>query len=200
MTFIPLLEFLKTPLLIMHLVGFALGVGGATITDILFYRFLKDFKITKEEDSIFQVMSQVIWAGLFIAIISGLGLYLPNAEALNESVKFLVKVIVVAVVTINGAVLNLVVSPRLVDMSFKNEDEMKNSVDVKKTARFRKIAFALGAISIVSWYSAAILGAIESVSISFGELLGIYIGILIIAIIGSQIAENLFYKKANSTI
>ena len=63
----------------------------------------------------------------------------------------------------------------------------------------RKIAFALGAISIVSWYSAFILGMLRTLPIEFSSLLLIYLFILGGAIIGSQFMERFFVKQANSS-
>lgn len=186
---IPILVTLKHPILIIHLLGFALGVGGATITDILFFRFLKDFKITISEDKILKIMSQAIWFGLFLAIISGIGLYLPNMEALNVSSKFLVKVIAVLIITMNGALLNLFISPKLVSIVFKGKSSSAT------LHRLRKIAFASGGISFVSWYTAFILGTFKSIPLSFGILFSIYVFLLISAIIGSQIAEYFYCKK-----
>lgn len=195
LSLIPIFEMFHKPILMIHLLGFALGVGGATITDVLFYRFLKDFKITKEEDNILRIMSQVIWFGLFLSILSGIGLYLPEVAELNESSKFLVKAVIVGIITINGAFLNLFISPKLIDMSFRNDDKMKNIVHVKNTDRLRKTAFALGAVSLVSWYSAFILGVLDSVPLPFISLLSLYIIIVAIAVIISQIAERIFTRR-----
>lgn len=189
-SFIPLLVDYKKIVLILHLLGFALGVGGATFADIFFFKFLRDFKITKEEDNILRTMSQIIWVGLFIAIISGIGLYLPMQEVLNESSKFLTKVVVVTIITVNGAFLNLLISPRLVAMSFKKE-----MLNVARVHRMRKLSFALGAISFTSWYSAFILGTLKSLPFTFPQVLAMYIGLLVVAIIGSQIMERLFVHK-----
>ena len=192
--FIPLLAEYKNLILIAHLLGFALGVGGATISDILFFNFLRNFKILDYEHKILNLMSQIVWVGLFIAIISGIGLYLPNTEALNQNPKFLVKVIVVAVITINGAFLNLLISPKLVDIKFKG----KAIMHVGKTIILRRLAFALGGVSFISWYTAFVLGVLKTTPYSFPELLGFYVGLLLLGVVGSQIFEKVFCKS-NST-
>ncbi|MFT5179703.1 MAG: putative membrane protein [Candidatus Paceibacteria bacterium] len=188
-SFIPIFEYFHQPILILHLLGFAIGVGGATFTDILFFKFLKDFKISPAEDKILKVMSQVIWVGLLFLIISGIGLYIPNMEALNHSSKFLVKVVVVGIIVLNGVLLNLVVSPKLIKISFKGTG-LVNSLQ-----RTRKIAFASGAISFVSWYSAFILGSLKSIPLTFIQLLSIYLAIVFIAVVFSQITEKVLGSK-----
>lgn len=193
-SFIPILEFLKHPLVMLHLLGFALGVGGATINDILFFRFLKDYQISKKENATLKIMSETIWFGLFLAIISGVGLYLPNMEILNESSKFLVKVFIVGIITINGAFLNLYIAPHLIKISFKDAHTKTTPV-----THLRKIAFVSGAISFVSWYSVFFLGTIKSAPFTFIELLGIYFILIIGASIISLIVEKIYCTRSDST-
>src|SRR3989338_1491242 len=99
----------RTAILIFHLIAAAIGLGGATITDVFFFRFLKDFKISEMEFGILKVLSQVIWFALALVIITGIGLYLPASERLLVSSKFLVKMVVVAVIVANGVILNLLI-------------------------------------------------------------------------------------------
>ncbi len=182
-------EFIVT----LHFLGVALGLGGATITDIFFFKFLKDFRISEWEADVMRTLSQVIWFALALLILTGLGLYLPEAQELNQSAKFLVKMIAIAVIIVNGAFLNLLIAPKLVKISFGEKHEHQPG----ELHHERKIAFALGAISIVSWYSAFILGALRRLPIEFSSLLLIYFIILGGAIIGSQLLERFFVKRAN---
>ena len=101
------------------------------------------------------------------------------------------KVIVVGVIIVNGILLNLKISPRLVKISFGKLHKHKPG----ELRRQRKLAFALGAISITSWFSAFIFGMLRSVPISFANLLAIYLIVLGIAISLSQIAESYLGKK-----
>lgn len=188
---IPILTLLATPILIMHFVGFVLGVGGATVTDIIFIKFLRDFKISKTEESVLKVLSQVIWLGLLLIVISGIGLYLPNAEILNQSPKFIVKMIAVLIVIINGTILNLVIEPKLLKTA------CSTCVNVLGTNKLRKLCFALGAISFTSWYTALTLGILKNVPLSLNELLTIYLLVLLFVILSSQVLESLLVKKLN---
>lgn len=198
-SFVPILTEYKSYVTLLHLLGFALGVGGATISDVLFMRFLKDFKITAEEKSILQLMSQIVWVGLLIIVVSGIGLFLPESERLLDSAKFLTKMVVIAVIILNGAVLNLLITPKLLTIAWK-----ENGIDVKNTSRMSNIAFASGAISFISWYTAFFLGFAKSVPYTFIQLISIYGGLLLIGIIGSQIFKKIFTcknsGKDNSTI
>lgn len=172
--------------IIIHNIGFILGLGGATITDIFFFRFLKDGTISESEKGTMDTLSNVIWVGLAILVVSGLMLYLPEQSRLDVSPKFLLKVIVVSVLTINGVFLNLLVAPRMRSFSFLQTEPARH---------FRRIAFALGAISITSWYTAFLLGSLRTINLPLREGVGIYIAIVIAAVVGSQIFEWIVSKK-----
>ncbi len=171
-----------------HMIGFIFGLGGATIADIMFFRFLSDFRISKKEHTVLSALSQVVWVGLAILWVSGILLFVSDIEKYSHSSKFLLKAIVVTVVSLNGFALNSLVAPKLMRIDWKL------GWNAKKRP-MRRLAFALGAISMVSWYSAFILGSLRSLPYSFTELLVGYGVLLILAIIGSQMLEALFAWK-----
>ena len=180
-------------MLIVPIIGFSIGLGAATVTDVLFFKFLKTYKVSTQAAEIMHTLSRVIWVALLIIIISGVCLYLPYTERYNETAKFLVKMIVVAVILINGLVLNVVVSPRLPEI-FPG-----TPAPTTQLSRLRKLAFALGSISVTSWYSALVLGALRKVPFSFSAIILTYVCLLIVAICCSQITERFFTKKAAKT-
>ena len=191
--FLPLLAQYYNLFVILHLFGVALGLGSVIVVDVLFYKFLEDFTISKYEYNIMKTLSQVIWFALAILIISGLCFYMVRSSELNHSPRFLVKMIVVLVITINGALLNLIVAPKMMEIKFDEKYAVK-----EKGYYIRKLAFALGAISMVSWLAAFFLGIFQGLKIEFLSLLGIYIGITIVAVVSSQILERYFTIKNNN--
>lgn len=182
----------RSVIIILHAVAMAIGLGAATLTDIFFFKFLKDFKISEGETDVMRTLSQVIWFALALVVATGLGLFIPEASALAASSKFLVKVIVVMVIIVNGAVLNLFITPRLSQISFGEAHDHKPG----ELHHIRKVAFALGGISITSWYTAFLLGSFRSIPLPFVWILALYLGVLAIGIIGSQIMERAFSKRA----
>ncbi len=176
----------KVMWVIVHSIGFILGIGAATITDILFFRFLKDGKISQEEKDTMDTLSSVIWVGLAILIVSGIALFIPEASKLAVSSKFLLKVVVVSVIILNGLILNMFVAPHIRRLSFAED---------KISRRFRRIAFALGGISITSWYLAFILGSLRSISTDFITAVVLYGVLLSCVVIGSRIFENHLSKN-----
>lgn len=189
--FISLLARYHDFIVILHFFGVAIGLGGATIADILFFKFLKDFRISEWEASTLRTLSKVIWVALVVLVFSGISLYLPEAQELNQSSKFLVKMVIVSVIIVNGAFLNLLIAPKLVKISFgKKYDHRTGGL-----YHIRKLAFALGAVSFISWYSAFILGMLRSVPIDFLPLLLIYFSMLSGAVVVSQLLERFFAKR-----
>ena len=189
---LPFLAEYRLPLLMAHFLGVSIGIGGAVITDVFFFKFLKDFRISHEEADILNTLSQVIWFALGLIIISGLGLYLPLAEEYNQSAKFLVKMAVVAIITVNGALLNLLIAPKMIHISF-GEPHQHHSGEL---VRLRRLAFALGSISFTSWFTAFVLGLMPASLFNEKQLLSVYGLLLLSAIVGSQLVERHFHRRA----
>lgn len=188
---IPLLAEHKGVIVFFHALAASLGVGAATITDIFFFKFLKDYRISEKEKNTMDTLSNVIWVALGLLVITGIGLFLPNQEVLGQSSKFLVKVVGVFVLIVNGIFLNLVVSPKMMEISYGGEhDYVKGELHV-----FRKLSYALGGISISSWYVVFLLGSLRSIPISFKFGLLIYVGILGFAILMSQVVDRKMVKR-----
>jgi uncharacterized membrane protein YbjE (DUF340 family) len=172
---------------IIHLFGFAIGLGGATIADTLFFRFLKDLKITKKEKDTLSIVSGMIFAGLFVLYLSGTALVLSDPEDYLNSSKFLTKLFIVIVITINGVILHKVISPKLMHIHWHVGQEANQR-------HYKKLAFACGAISVVSWYTAFILGAIHSIPINTELAILIYLAVIILSVLFSQLLEYLLCK------
>jgi len=189
---LPLLAKYKLVILIFHLLGFALGLGGATATDMFFFKFLRDYHISKWEAKVMHHLSELIWIGLAILIVSGLALFLPQSEELLMSSKFIAKMIVVAIILANGIFLNLYLSPKLVQISFGK----KHNHHPGELHQLRRAAFASGAVSFTSWYTAFVLGKIASTSWSVLQILFLYVVLLLFAVAGSQALERYYDVKA----
>ncbi len=179
----PFLVAYKVPILLLHGIGAAVGLGAAVVTDFLFFKFLQDGKVSIFEDDVMRTLSRIIWFALGIMVLSGIGLFLPRAEELAESSKFLVKMIALGVIILNGVALNLVITPQLTKIDFSKDIHLLPP----QTRRMRKLAFALGAVSITSWFTVFILGSMRSVTLSFGDLLILYVGVVALAICLSQV-------------
>jgi hypothetical protein len=163
-----------------------IGLGAVTMTDVFFFRFLKDNKITFEEKGNLDTLTRVIWAGLAVLFVSGIFLVLGDSARLLSSDKFLLKVVVIGVVALNGLVLNFYLSPRLHYMTLEGQTHERT---------LRRVAFALGGVSIFSWYSAFFLGSFRSIPVALGQGIFLYMLALLCVVGISQTIENRFNKK-----
>jgi uncharacterized membrane protein len=179
-----LLEY-KTIIVILHALAAALGVGTVLVTDIFFMKFLKDYRISQGESEILDTLSQVVWFALGMLILTGIALFIPASAELLLKTKFLAKVVIVGVVVVNGVLLNLLIAPKLIKISF-GEILVKESGQMH---HLRRLAFAFGAVSIVSWLATFILGSLRALPFSTLEILLGYMGIILIAVIGSQLFD-----------
>lgn len=185
----------KGIIVILHALSAAVGVGATTVTDVMFFRFMKDYKISETELRTMKAISQVIWGALGLLIITGIGLYIPQSAELLASSKFLLKVFVVTILTLNGVVLNLIVTPRLPGMNFDGEETDK---DKPVGAWLRRLAFAAGGVSIISWYLTFILGSLRSIPINFERAVLYYILVLLFVLVISQVMERSVRVKAKA--
>jgi len=179
-----LLEY-KMVWITLHAVAAGIGIGAATVTDVMFFNSLRDGKIVPWENKVFRLLTKTIWMILWIILISGLLLFLGDIETYSMSTKFIVKMTVVAALFLNGILLNRYLHPRMNQLNFQN----KGSQAVKR------IAFASGAVSIVSWYLAFILGMQKTIPVDTETGLLIYGFTLVFVVSISQLFCNHFQKK-----
>lgn len=190
--FIPVLVEYKKVIIILHALAAALGVGGALITDIFFFKFLKDYRIAGSEAETLQTFSQIMWVALTGLLVTGALLFLTNIDGYLASSKFITKMLAVLVVGLNGGVLNLVISPRIQEITFGG----KHAHHDGELARLRRVAFATGAISISSWLLVFVLGSLRSIPYTTGTGISLYVLVLLLAVVGSQVYAQILSRKA----
>ena len=181
--------------LAVHILGVALGLGGATVSDVLFIKSLKDEEITPKEKSFLDGASSVIWVGIGILLLSGAVMFWLNWDVLSQQPRMLAHVSIAAVIIINGLWVNFSIFPKITRWSQIKE---RNQKFVPEYRRIRKIAFIGGAISLTSWYAALALGFGRRFifpTLSYGELMGGYFLVLILAILMMLVIEKFSWKK-----
>ncbi len=174
-------------LLFSHIFGFLMGVAMATSSDIMFFRALRKDKISSSDLNMFRVLSFYIWVGLVITIISGILLVWLYDQHLLYSHRFWAKQTIVAIIFINGLVIQKRIYPVLT-----------KSIDKNLIAEIQpqiNLFSSVGSISIVSWYSALSLGLLKFISWPYYYIIGIYALLIIIGILVSGIYIKRFIKK-----
>ena len=172
---------MKTLLTIVHLLGVVTGAGGAYLSDAMFFSTVKDEKVSKTELRFLKIGSRFVWFGLTLLIISGIGIFLTDTETYLNSSKFLTKMTIVGVILLNGIVFHMSHLPRIerhVGHHFPSSDEFM---------RHRPLLLASGALSFVSWTSAIILGSLKILPYSYSSIMIVYLSVIIVAIISTQI-------------
>lgn len=177
-----------------HLIGFALGVGGATISDITFLSALRERKLSEQQYKFLMMISRVVWAGLILLIISGLTMfYLIYIERhglpLLASARWQAKLSLVGIVFLNGVYFKMKVFPALKNMVNQNIDGTTISISLWKLA-------VPGTISILSWYGILVLSILPrtvSLPISYyGFIYGVLLAVGII--ISHSLLKKLIFK------
>jgi len=185
-----MLNFLDTHtiLVIFHLLGVAVGAGGAYMSDVIFFTAAKDGRITDTEMKFLKAGSKVVWFGLFLLIFSGLGLFLDHLDRYLGSSKFIAKMIIVGIIFLNGIFFHIIHLPRLnkiAKLSVSLGDEFKK--------KFSTLVVS-GVVSLVSWTFAIILGSLRGIPFSVLTILGFYLLVLIIGFLVSIPIKNKLSK------
>lgn len=176
-----LLEQLTYPIvLVIHLVGVAMGVGGAVTTDATFLRSIWDRKITAGQLQLIEIISKVVITGLGLLILSGVSLVALNSHyfSLSDgSQLFWVKMTIVAILTANGVVFHKKILPMLQ----RHKDTELNTAEVRNKLWLLAIT---GGLSGISWFTVLTLGVVmQSVDFSYVLIMNVYLLLVLGAVV-----------------
>lgn len=190
---LPMTEILHTLASTAHLIGVVLGVGTATVSDLLFFRFLRDGHISPREAQMLQALHPLLWSALGMLFVSGAFLVAQDPSGYFALPKFQLKLIVVVVIALNGVLLHYVVSPRLRRIHFGPSRSHRRADELH---RIRRIAFSCGAVSITSWYTAVFLGMLRTIPVSLPLGVTLYGFLLTVAIAVAIRTERRMQRRA----
>src|SRR3990167_9338122 len=105
---------------LLHLLGIALGAGGAYMSDLMFLFSAKDRVFSASEIKFMKLGSRMVWAGLALLIVSGIALVIIRPEIFLKSEKFWAKITIVGIILINGIIFHLVHLPRMTRQADKD--------------------------------------------------------------------------------
>jgi len=135
---------------LLHFIGIAWGVGGATVAAILMAKADKDPQIAPLAMKVMPAISKLIWAAIFFLIVSGIAL----AQLVTfpvDAAMLLIKHAVVAALVLNGIILAFGILPKMGRLAPKDGKPSAEFLKAKKSA---KIASTLG---LVLWYVILVL-------------------------------------------
>lgn len=178
---LPLIMDIALLLTFFHIIGVAIGVGGATVSDVLFFRALKDKRISADELGLLHTLGMMLWVGLIILIASGLGFVtlqymMSGTSSYIVSAWFQAKMTIIAILFTNAFVMHLYVFP------FMKKHVGLTLTHAKVSPHFSLLA-ATGVVSIVSWYSALTLGVTRGLDFTYGMIVNLYLVILVFGIL-----------------
>lgn len=167
----------KTLFLIVHLLGVALGAGGAFVTDAMYFMIVKDRVVTKSEICFLHLGSRIVWLGIIILVVSGLLIFALNTGKYLDSTKFIAKMAIVIVLIINGLIFHFWHLP------FIESALGRKLSSANKQFKSRSVwLYVSGAVSVISWLATIVLGGLRSVPMSALHIMGIYGAVLAVAI------------------
>ncbi|MCH8987055.1 vitamin K epoxide reductase family protein [Patescibacteria group bacterium] len=179
---------MRTVIGAIHDLGFALGIGGATAVLFLFSRFLRDLDIDEKESQTLKEISELIWLGLALTLVSQFAFFVAFTETLARSGPFLAQTIALFVVAVGGAVLLIIIAPFLAAIPFNEKKKYHHHSSLES---LRKPLFITGAVALSSWYFAFFMNYLPEYELTV--LLSAYIAVLALAVIIS-----LFWEKSIS--
>jgi len=153
--------------LVLHLIGLVLGLGGATMTDVLFVTCTRQRRADETLTLVMTTAARVVVVGYSILIGSGLLLVVSGSPT---SPRFWAKMIVVAVIGANGLAAHRITLPHL---SLRVSDAAREIPH-----RFLVQLSVVAAISLTSWYTALLMGAWRAAPLSFGAWMIGYVVVL----------------------
>lgn len=155
-----------TLLVIGHLAGTILGIGGATMIEVHLNRALADGQMSVDERALLGLDFSVVRIGLLIAIFTGLGfvaLYAVTGQEFRlQNPVFWAKMLMVVIVAVNALLLHA-----------------------------HKISLYWGsALSLVTWWAAGLLGMFLSNNVRF-DFIEIMVTYVLLVVAGAYVLHKL---------
>jgi len=165
---------LYTAVLIVHILGVAIGAGGALTTDLLFFSASRDKKISDDEIRLIRTGSLATWIGVYILIVSGFTLLYLGNFALMAEPRFQAKLTLVIILVLNGAIFHFIHLPFIA-----------NTLSYAKRLPFTVkqrlcLLIASGAISVTTWISIIIFAYAKEATFSYMTWMGLYLIALVV--------------------
>ncbi len=167
-------------IVLIHVLAVIVAVGTVSVTDYLHLVSLKRKKLEKNLKIVYPRLSNMINSSLILIILTGIVLVLMNPSLVFKSL-FVLKMVLVGVVSLNGLFLQKVVSPNL-DKCIIGTKHCSSSL-------LYSVAIS-GSVSIVTWFSIIILAFTKNMGYTWKQFVCYYLAVLAIAIVVSYTVER----------
>lgn len=171
-------------LVVIHVVGAAVGVGAAATSDSVFLASIRNRMVNHDQFLLISRASHIVLGGLVLIVLSGIGLLFFNLD-LWKMPHFQAKMTAVIFLIVNGIIFHATVIPLL--------EENQHKIMPEEFVSSKQWTLAItGTVSAVSWFAALIIAVIgDDVAIGYFVYLGIY---LFMIVAGSVVADFMLTK------
>lgn len=158
-------------LVIVHIIGTALGVGGVTFAEVFYLKAIRDGVVDPIESDFLQTIYTVMRVGLVFVVFSGFGfliLYrMVGATELLYSSVLWAKLTIVGLLIANAIAIHAHTMPVQIGT----------------------------AVSLVSWYIVLILGVMRGLEYPYIAIMLIYIAVVVLAVPSIQKWHEVYLRK-----
>lgn len=177
----------------LYMTGIIIGTVFTTMHAYIFIKFLNDFEISRKEERRLEMFSHSAWVALGLSFLSGLGILLTdyNFEYTNAN-QTIVMIVITGMLIVYEVIVNMVISPKLIGIHFGDHPQLDDHEHMLQ----RKISFAFVAVGVVSWYSLLVLSVFNWFNYSSGQILLVYVGLLILGVAVTSLVEVIMYRKS----
>lgn len=179
---------------IFHFIGLSMGLGAATLLDLMIIRFFLGQEMTQQKFEMFRFLADLVNVGLKLLWVTGLSFlvfYWMTEPVKLGNEKVWAKMVIVGILTINGVFIHRTVIPFMHGQIGRT---MLDGVPFRK-----KITFVtMGMISFVSWYGPVIIANLPQLNfqvpmvqilIAYAFVLLAVLTIAHLVLFGSEIAS-----------
>lgn len=179
---------------VFHFIGLSMGLGAATLLDLMIIRFFLGQEMTQQKFEMFHFLADLVNVGLKLLWVTGLSFlifYWLTDPVMLGNEKVWAKMVIVGILTINGYFIHRTVIPF---MYGQIGNTMLGGVPFRK-----KFAFVtMGMISFVSWYGPVIIANLPQLNfaVPMVQILAAYGAVLLtimviahLVLFGSEIAN-----------
>lgn len=168
-------------IVLIHVLSVIIAVGAVSVTDYLHLVSLKRKKLEQQLKIVYPRLSNLINMSLIAIIFTGLILVLMNPSLVSKPL-FLLKMALVAIVSLNGLYLQKSVSPNLDRCIIEGTKYCSQGL-------LYSVAIC-GSVSVVTWFSIVILAFTKNFGYSLKQFVTAYLVVLAIAIVLSYSIER----------
>jgi len=177
----------------IYILAVLVGTLVTTFHFSTFLKFIKDFKISRQEERRLIMFSQTAWVAIILTVLSGIALVMTDSyREITASTTFPVLIGMILVVMFYEVIVNKTVGPHLIDLHFGKTAK----IHAHEYSYKRKLAFTFATIGIISWYGILLFSTFSFYQASSLGLFIIYAAILVVATVIGLLVEMVMQRRA----